>query len=337
MTGKSFVMRAVLALALLANTAGLAQARCAGVDLRAALSAAERAALDDRLADIPFAEGNHWRAERGDQVIHLIGTIHLDDPRLDPITERLKPVIAASQMLLLEVTPAEEAALKEDMATRPELLFMQGESLPELMPEEDWDRLSREMQARSIPPMVASRFQPWYLSVLLAMPPCLMADMAGGAPRGLDHRLRDVALEFDIPLRALEPHDTLFQLFADDPLPEQIEVMMLGLATADQSLDGLETVVSAFYDENHAEAWEMSRKMVLGIEDEPIERLEELFAKWEADLLVARNTAWIPVILSALEGRSQITVAAGAGHLSGKQGVLALLEAEGFSLQRLDF
>lgn len=169
------------------------------------------------------------------------------------------------------------------------------------------------------------------------MPPCLTARMMAGGEMGLDNRLRDIALAAQIPLQGLEPHDTLFRLFGAAPLREQIDVMLLGLETEDQSLDMLETVIAAYYDEDHGEAWEMSRRTVMQIKGETPERLRALFAEMEQDLLIARNLAWIPVILKALDGRKQITLAAGAGHFAGEQGVLALLEAEGFTLERLPF
>ncbi|MGB7318018.1 MAG: TraB/GumN family protein [Planktotalea sp.] len=327
------VVGAFLALTL----TNAAQAACDGTDQRKSLTAGEREQLSDTVANIPFASGNHWRATRNSKVIHLIGTIHLSDARLGPITERLQGVVESSQALLLEMSPKEEEALKADMASRPELLFLQDQTLPELMEEADWQELSEAVHERGVPPMLASRFQPWYLSMMLAIPPCLTAELHAEGNKGLDHRLRDIALAAGVPMQGMEPHDTLFRLFNDEPLAKQIDLMLLSLETADQSLDQLATVKAAYYEQNHAEAWEMSRRAVMQIEGRSQDELRALFSEWEEDLLILRNQAWIPVILEALDGNRQITVAAGAGHLGGAKGILALLKAEGFSLERLPF
>ena len=68
------------------------------LDLRA-----ERDRLDAELDAMPYATGNHWRAEKDGEVIHLIGTMHLSDPRLDGPVDRLRPVIAEAGALLLEL------------------------------------------------------------------------------------------------------------------------------------------------------------------------------------------------------------------------------------------
>ncbi|MGH1578504.1 TraB/GumN family protein [Planktotalea sp.] len=315
--------------------AASASGACEGTDLRTSMPAAQLEKAQKRAADAPFAEGNHWRAIRGGKVIHIIGTIHLSDPRLTPITERLAGVIETSDLLLLEAGPKEEAALKTELATRPELMFLDGATLPELLVEDDWARLADAMKQRGIPPVLGSRFQPWYLSVMLGMPPCLLTQMQNGGAEGLDHRLKNVALDADVEVRGLEPHDTLFQIFNDDPLEQQIELMLLGLETADQSLDALETVVAAYFDQQALLAWEISRSVALQIEGESPDRLGYLFDRMEANLLTKRNLAWMPVMLEALKTRTQISVAVGAGHLGGEQGVLSLLETMGFKLERL--
>ena len=135
-------MRLVLGLIVTLFTAGGVFAQCSGADLRSSLSDAERQELDTRVAATPYATGNHWLATRGDMRIHLIGTVHLDDPRLDAPTERLRPLIEEAAALLLEMTPADEQALQQDLVSAPDKLLLTDTPLPEIMSEEAWAALS---------------------------------------------------------------------------------------------------------------------------------------------------------------------------------------------------
>ena len=63
---------------------------------------------------------------------------------------------------------------------------------------------------------------------------------------------------------------------------------------------------------------------------------DAVFARMQAQLLEARNRAWIPVILGA-QSRGTIVVAAGAAHLHGDAGVLNLLAEQGYTLTRQPF
>ncbi len=52
---------------------------------------------------------------------------------------------------------------------------------------------------------------------------------------------------------------------------------------------------------------------------------------FETALLVTRNKRWIPVIKKATAEKASF-FAVGAGHLGGKEGVIALLKKEGYTL-----
>ncbi len=52
---------------------------------------------------------------------------------------------------------------------------------------------------------------------------------------------------------------------------------------------------------------------------------------FETAMLITRNKNWIPVIQKAVTEKPSF-FAVGAGHLGGKQGVIALLKKEGYTL-----
>ena len=64
-------------------------AACTGTDLRTTMTPQERAGLEARITAMPFAEGNHWIARRGSRTVHVIGTLHVNDPRMAQITADL--------------------------------------------------------------------------------------------------------------------------------------------------------------------------------------------------------------------------------------------------------
>jgi hypothetical protein len=66
------------------------------------------------------------------------------------------------------------------------------------------------------------------------------------------------------------------------------------------------------------------------------EAVDRDFAVMEEAMMNARNRAWIPVIEAAAdEAGGPVAAAFGALHLSGHQGVLALLAARGWTVEAL--
>lgn len=310
-------------------------ANCAGKDLRLLMTPDAAAKMNEAVRETPFAQGNHWVATKDAKTVHLIGTIHVGDPRLDPVMDRLRATITSADAILLEATPVEQKALQSAVATRPELIFLtDGPTLPELMTEDDWQSLSLAAKSRGIPPFLASKFQPWYLSLLLGVPGCAMRESAGGK-RGLDHLIMAQATEAGIPMRPLEDFDTLFGLFAAEPIEDQIKLLIMSILPDEESEDALFTLTESFFDQNTAEAWEFARYLAHQRIPLPAAEIEDLFAELEDIVLTQRNAAWMPRIEGAPE--NNIVVAVGAAHLIGKNGVLQRLSTAGFTLSRKSF
>jgi uncharacterized protein YbaP (TraB family) len=310
-------------------------AQCGGHDLRAQLSAQASEQMGHAIDLTPYPQGNHWVATKGDKTLHLIGTLHIYDPRMDPVMDRLGKIVTAADVILLEATPVEEKALQDAIKTRPELVLLTtGPTLLELMSEEDWARLSQAASDRGIPPFMASKFQPWYLALMMGVPGCALKDAAAGA-RGLDRLIIERASEAGVPLRALEDYNTLFKLFGTDPLEEQVKMLTLSILPNQVSEDALYTLKEFYFDEQSAGAWEFSRQLSYAHIAMPRREVDTLFAELEDILLTQRNLAWMPRILAAPE--RNIVIAVGGAHLIGETGLLQLLENEGFTLVRKPF
>jgi hypothetical protein len=323
-----------LTLALLA-LALPAAARCMGSDLIEALAPADRAALEQVADAAPFARGNLFRATKGAQVIHLVGTYHLADPRHDALAARVDPLLADAAVLLVEAGPDEEARLKAEVQRRPEvMLITDGPTLPEQLPEAEWQAVAAEMRARGIPPVVASRFRPWYLAMMLGIPPCAM-DAVRAGEKGLDHRLVAAAQARGVPVAALEPFDTLFSVFGDLPAQDELDMIRAAMLMADRPEDMTVTLANAYFAGQSRLLWEFTLSRSLSLPGFDPAEVRRQFALLEEVLMVRRNRAWVPV-LTAAATRGPVVAAFGALHLPGADGIPALLAAEGWQIDRLD-
>jgi uncharacterized protein len=315
--------------------AGPVLADCQGKNLIAAMSAADQTALRAQADAQPYAVGNFWRASKGDEVIHLIGTYHFNDPRHAATMARLAPVLAQSRSLLVEAGPAEEESLKQRIADDPSLIInTKGPTLPEIMKPEDWKRLSEAVSARGVPAIMAAKFRPWYVSMLLSMPVCGMTEQI--TPNGLDNQLIQAARAKDIPVKALEPYDTVFGIFDKMTQKQQVDMLTSALAMEEASADVATTLGDSYFAEEGRLIWEFNRQQSLALPGYTPERVEAEFAMLEKTMMTDRNRAWIPVIEAAAK-EGPVLVGFGALHLSGETGVLRLLQNDGYAITRLAF
>lgn len=310
-----------------------AQAQCAGTNLLDALPPADLTALRSAAQAAPYPSGNLWRATRGTQTVHIIGTYHFEDPRHATTLAAAGPLLATATALLVEAGPAEVDALDERIAREPGVMIItDGPTLPDLLPEAEWQALSAAMQARGMPGFMAAKLQPWFLSMMLGIAPCDMARMDSG--RGLDQLLIERAQARDIPVRALEPYDTLFTLFAGLTQDDQLAMVRSALAMEQQAEDLSVTLADTYFAEEGRLIWEFTKKLTREAPGTDPEQAARDIALVETALMVDRNRAWIPVIVEAA-AKGPVVAAFGALHLSGDQGVLNLLAQHGFTLERL--
>ena len=312
-----------------------AQAQCVGKNLIAALSPADRAALDAQTAQVPHPVGNYWRATKGDQTLTLIGSYHFDDPRHAATMAALTPIIAAATTVLVEAGPDEEKALKAQIARDPSLMIItSGPTLIEQLPTEDWAALTKAMSARNVPAFMAAKFQPWYISVMLGIPPCAMAEVA--TSKGLDGQIIDAATAANVPIKALEPFDTVFEIFGGLSNADQLSMIHSTLAMEELGTDYAITLADTYFSQDTRLIWEFTRQQSLAVPGATPTQVNGEFARMEEALMAKRNRSWIPVIEDAA-AKGPVFAAFGALHLSGKDGVLALLEREGYTVERLPF
>lgn len=317
-----------LALLILA-LASPAAAECSGRNLIDALQGPDRKALDEAVAVQPYAQGNVWRATRGAQEIVLVGTYHLNDTRLDAQMTALLPLLDDATILLVEAGPEEEKALVAHMAENPGLtIITDGPTLPEQLSQPDWTALASAARARGIPPFVAAKMKPWYLSMMLGVAPCAMGQSAA---LGLDKRLIGAAQTRQIPIKALEPWDTVLHLFSGMTQREQLDMIRMTLPMEPQSADYAVTLADSYFTGNARQMWEFMRLQAQTLPGYDATRADAEFAKTEHILMTSRNRGWLPILEeAALHG--PVLAAFGALHLGGHDGVLDLLKREGYSI-----
>jgi uncharacterized protein YbaP (TraB family) len=326
-----------LSLISLATAFGLLSApvaaECAGRNLFADMPAERLAEITAAANAVPYPTGNYWRATRGDDVITLIGTYHFDDPRHLPTLETITPEIAAATTVLVEAGPDEQTQLLDLIARDPsKVMIVDGPTLIEQLPADLWAGLSKALALRGVPGFMAAKIQPWYAVVMLAVPPCAMEQMAD--PKGLDGMVIDAAKAAGVPVRGLEPFDTVFTIFDSMTRDELVAMLQSTLAIEDRAEDYSATLADSYFAGESRMIWEFLRFVTYDMPNYTREQVDAEYARMEDLLMNTRNRTWIPVLTEAA-AKGPVFAAFGALHLSGEAGVLNLLQQEGFTLEPL--
>ncbi len=324
----------VLGALLFTSTVSAAQ-ECAGSDQIEQMSAEERSELASLVKKHPYPTGLLWQATRNDTTIWLFGTFHIYDAEAALMMGRITPLIERADAVYVEATRQDLERLQKDMLANPALLFnYDNPTLPDTLTEEEWQLLSTALKDRGMLPFIASKMAPWLVSMTISLPLCALQMEAAGL-EGIDFNIMDTATLNAIPLRSLEPHDTLINLFSDEKFDDQIEMVRGALLNIENADDMFITMRNQYLKGQVREIWEISKINANASGRYSPEKVTEMFAKSEEILLSGRNKKWVEKLLAEVTG-TQVFVAAGALHLSGQEGLLNLLVREGFEITALD-
>ena len=304
---------------------------CGGTDLLPSLPLETRLKLEAAAGLHPHAEGLFWRATRGDTRLTIFGTYHIRHELTDAHLDTLRPHLAGADVAFFEMNLADKALAQAAFATEPDLMFItEGPTLPDLLPEDEWQMFRSQMEARGFPGFMAAKMKPIWGTMMLGISPC-QAQSGAMQATGIDEALARAAADLDVPDRSLEDWRTVMTLIDSFDSGDQIELLRLSFAFADQADDLQYTLLQRYLTGEVALIWEFSRKLSL---EQGGPNADRDFATFEDLLLTRRNTDWVDLLL----GQSgDVFVAAGAAHLPGENGVLHLLEQEGFAITPLPF
>jgi uncharacterized protein YbaP (TraB family) len=133
-------------------------------------------------------------------------------------------------------------------------------------------------------------------------------------------KLANMAKMDSIVVKGLESVEEQMAAFDAIPLQEQAEMLRSYLLEAGEAKRELMDMLALY-----------RTKDVMGMAS-MFENTEEGWGKYEEDLLIKRNKAWISRITEQTK-IEQTFFAVGAGHLGGDQGIISLLRKAGFTVE----
>lgn len=277
---------------------------------------AEESTLDRSDADPAL-----WVVSDEDTKIYLFGTMHALKPDLVWFDDAVAEAFGESDELVLEMLDPDPAQIGPVLATQ--ATYPTGKGLSQTLSEEQYARFAAGAQAIGVPPQALEQMRPWFAAVTLATVPLAML---GYSPEsGAEKVLSTAAAERGIELIGLETFEEQMGFFANLSEEDQISFLMSGV----DEIDGME---KAFTDMEHA--WAVGdTAATAALLNESMEGNEVIY-----DVLLAnRNAAWAEWIDDRMKRPGKVFVAVGAGHLSGKDSVQAMLAAKGLSATRIEY
>jgi uncharacterized protein YbaP (TraB family) len=270
-------------------------------------------------APVPAAKGGPalWQVQRGDFKGWLFGTIHVLPKGVAWETPTISEAMAKADRLILEAADLQDEqktlALFESMGRSPGL-----PPLDRRVPEEEQAALTKAISEGGTSTQLLSGYESWAAAMLLSA--ATQQGLGVSQDDGVEPVLIATFKKAGKPIGGLETIERQFGAF--DTLPEAAQSRLL-VQTVHEAKD-----MKGLYD-RILKAWTTGDMDAIAKEDENGEQPDPMV---EEAVLVARNRDWVKAI-EPMKGAPFIAV--GAGHLTGRENLIELLKARGFTVTRV--
>jgi uncharacterized protein YbaP (TraB family) len=249
--------------------------------------------------------------------LYLGGSVHALKGSDYPLPSAYNHAFDASTRLVFEDDPKELAA--ESAYFVKAAVYPKGDSLKNHVDPRTYDYVRRVFKLMGVSEEKFSRYRPWALVVFLQSPGLHGLSNELGIEGFMLRRARANSK----PVSGLESTQEHIQVFSG--LTERQSEALL-LITFIPRTDGKESWPRMVDAWRHGDAETLTRVTYNGFRD---------FPAMGERLLSARNRNWIPKIEGYLQSGQTYFVVAGAAHMGGADGVLALLQSRGYKIEQL--
>jgi len=289
--------------------------------------ATNEAASADILRQLQSApnRGLFYEISRNGQTAYLFGTIHVGRADFFPLELVVTQALAQSSELVVELDATQGD--KMQAAILRHAVLPDSRSLDTLLTPTLRKRLHTQLDALGIPRDSVQPFKPWMASLSLVMGSMQAYGFNPGY--ATDLYLIELARNLNKTIGELESIDYQLKLFDSIPPKEQLDFL-------DETLKSLEKGQMEGDTQALVDAWLASNAHALQQQSLKSMRESPRSARWmQQKLFTERNQLMAASIDRLLAEGHQPFVAIGALHLTGADGVPALLEKRGFRVKNL--
>lgn len=266
-----------------------------------------------------------WKVENGDTTVYLQGTVHLGEPDLFPMHEKIEQAYVESDVVvpeidLFNVEMAEMNKLQMELGT-----YQDETNLEDHLPEETYQEVETFFMDRGFPMGVIDTYKPWLVSNMVSQ---LMVQELGFT-EGVDMYFLSKAQADDKEIIALEtPRDQL-GIFADLSMDYQVQMLEESLIDINTYEQDLQQLIDIYKSGNVDDLLDVlfETNAAMSVEEE---------AYMEA-LNDNRNYGMAEEITKFLESGEDQTyfVIVGSLHLILEPHVISILEEEGYEVEHI--
>jgi uncharacterized protein len=278
----------------------------------------------------PNARALLWRIEgKGQPASYLFGTMHSTDERVNKRSPAMVEAFNAARTVALEYLESESPLVNLGELIAAKGIYTEGNGLKDLLTPAELATLRKRLGADGMPADAVHLMRPWFAGLALAIPTCERKRNEAGL-LALDKRLERDAIAQGKQVIGLETPGLQIDALMGMADAVQVKLLKGSVATLHLRDDALEVVARAYLARDLGITLPFSKRLLerAGQDASPIDTVE-------SEIAVKRNYGMRDASLPLLQ-QGGAFIAVGALHLLGKEGLVELFRAAGYTVTPIE-
>lgn len=249
---------------------------------------------------------------------YLYGTIHIIDADEYYLPEGTLSAMGATNNMVFEIDMNDMQDMSKMMGLMMKAFMKDGKKLSDLISEEDYKVVNDHFSDMGLPLAMLERIKPMFLSAF-AYGDIDPTSIQTGAMKSYEMEFMKIAEQSGKPVAGLETIEFQMGIFDSIPYADQAKMLVETIKLQDTENDEFDKMIAMYKAQDIT-------GMINMISEE-----DQGMAEHEDVLVTQRNKNWIPIMADMMKANPTF-FAVGAGHLAGYNGVIRLLQREGYKV-----
>ena len=262
-----------------------------------------------------------WKVRSEQNSIYILGSIHFLKKENYPLAKSILEALDGSKKLVLEIDLNSASPEAAERVTLEKAVYRDGTSLRQNIGPETYGLTEQRAKDLGVDIELMRPLKPWFVALTLMS--IKLQKIGLDSTYGVDRYLAARAKVSEKPTRGLETLE--FQVGLLDQLSRRDQEMMLRETVEELDLldKNVDQIVRAWAA---GDSQSMEKLLLAGMKEYP-----DLYQR----IIAERNRRWLPEIEKMIAQGDGSMVVVGAAHLVGKDGVIELLKARGYTVEQM--
>lgn len=331
---KRFIIAAVAAILVLSLLPGCGKTERPGDVTESAAESIEQIAPENAEGKLPEEEPDPliWRVTKDNETkLYLFGTMHIGDERSEHVLSVVEPILSECGALAVEfdtVAYAKDAARSTQDIMK--FIYSDGTTVKDHVSVELYEKMTGVLKEADMYFPLLDQYNTAMWGQLLNEAYVEKSDLSSEFAE--DELLIERAYSLGIPVYDVESASFQFDLI--NSLPEEYNILSIEEAVSvsfEESSENLGKMYEVWLEGDEEALLEILSEEDGGLSDEDAELVEEANRK----MLTERNLGMAQKAVGYIESGETVFFAVGTAHMIGDGGLVELLTAEGYTVERI--